>query len=290
MNDYITRITLNNKINEEVNTISILIIDINKKVEEITKTYKNIKKSSIDFSFLFEPKNKLQSAFFIEKNSESPFKTKAQLQQLNCDIGEVSKMITNTIYMILAHVNFKKNAINKKILTYFSKNFGFDKMNLIHDPEGDSKDLSDLEELVEGNDNIFKGLTISSVGRLPIEKDVLSQIIENNGGEWESKITKDVNLVVSSEKYKDLKDYALAVQLNNPIVTDFIYHYLSGGYSEGDIMEEISEDDLEKDVNFSYKSSVNEQWDKKKEILGIMDDEISNTKLYKLDYQSECEK
>ena len=51
-----------------------------------------------------------------------------------------------------------------------------------------------------------------------------------------------------------------------------------------------SEDDFEKDVNFSYKSSVNEQWDKKKKMLGIMDDEISSTRLYKLDYQSECEK
>ena len=133
-------------------------------------------------------------------------------------MGEFSKMIIHAIYTILDYVSFKKNAINKKILSYFSKNFGFDKMNLIHDTESDSEDLSDLEELVEGNDNIFEGLTISSVGKLPKKKDELSHIIENNGGEWESKITKDVNLVVSSEKCKDLKDYDVAVKLNIPIV------------------------------------------------------------------------
>ena len=47
--DYTTKIILNDKIKKEIDTISILIIDINKEVEEITKTYKNIKKSSIHF-------------------------------------------------------------------------------------------------------------------------------------------------------------------------------------------------------------------------------------------------
>ena len=35
----------------------------------------------------------------------------------------------------------------------------------------------------------------------------------------------------------------------------------------------------------NYKSSVNEQWDKKKKMMGITDDEISNTTLYQVDYQ-----